>query len=84
MEFRVKVNWEFKNCMDSWPFVCILVSSKAILERPAAGSQVPFCLVEKKMLDSWSWIEPGTFRVRGEHYYRWALYAFLFLTFYVS
>ncbi|CAD5193873.1 unnamed protein product [Musa acuminata subsp. malaccensis] len=47
-----------------------LFSTKAFLEKPLAGSQVQFCLLEKKMLDSWSFIEPNTFRVRGEHYLR--------------
>ncbi|RWW06267.1 hypothetical protein GW17_00030416 [Ensete ventricosum] len=47
-----------------------LSSRKAFLEKPLAGSQVPFCLLEKKMLDSWSHIEPSVFRVRGGHYFR--------------
>ncbi|WOL04212.1 hypothetical protein Cni_G12933 [Canna indica] len=47
-----------------------LFSGKAFLRRPLAGSQVPFCLLEKKMDDSWSETEPNTFRVRGEHYFR--------------
>ncbi|CAD5176157.1 unnamed protein product [Musa acuminata subsp. malaccensis] len=47
-----------------------LFSAKAFLEKPLAGSQVPFCLLEKKMLDSWSHIEPSIFRVRGGHYFR--------------
>ncbi|XP_070042404.1 uncharacterized protein LOC107770021 [Nicotiana tabacum] len=47
-----------------------LLSSKALLQRPIAGSQVPVCPLEKKMPDSWSQIEPGTFRVRGENYFR--------------
>ncbi|WOL19366.1 hypothetical protein Cni_G28164 [Canna indica] len=45
-------------------------STRAFLEKPLAGSQVPFCLLEKKMLDSWSHIEPETFKVRSEHYFR--------------
>ncbi|XP_031401618.1 uncharacterized protein LOC116211395 isoform X1 [Punica granatum] len=47
--------------------------SRVLLERPIAGSRVPFCPVEKKMLDSWSYIEPRSFKVRGETYlrYRW-------------
>ncbi|KAG6536320.1 hypothetical protein ZIOFF_001374 [Zingiber officinale] len=45
-------------------------STKAMIEKPLAGSQVQFCALEKKMLDSWSPIEPNTFRVRGEHYLR--------------
>nr|GMD18240.1 Protein ENHANCED DISEASE RESISTANCE like [Ipomoea batatas] len=47
-----------------------LLSSKSLLRRPIAGSQVPFCPLEKKMPDSWSHIEAGTFRVRGENYFR--------------
>ncbi|CAK9172231.1 unnamed protein product [Ilex paraguariensis] len=47
-----------------------LLSSKMLLQRPIAGSQVPFCPVEKKMLDSWSHIEPSTFKVRAENYFR--------------
>ncbi|MBA0624751.1 hypothetical protein Godav_010043 [Gossypium davidsonii] len=37
--------------------------------RPKAGSQVPFCPIEKKMFDCWSHIDPGTFKVRGENYF---------------
>ncbi|KAG9450441.1 hypothetical protein H6P81_010406 [Aristolochia fimbriata] len=47
-----------------------LFSTKNILERPIAGTQVPFCPIEKKMLDCWSQIEPGSFKVRGENYFR--------------
>ncbi|XVE84946.1 hypothetical protein DITRI_Ditri17bG0052400 [Diplodiscus trichospermus] len=47
-----------------------LFSSKMLLQRPKAGSQVPFCPIEKKMFDCWSHIEPGTFKVRGENYFR--------------
>ncbi|THG22817.1 hypothetical protein TEA_025662 [Camellia sinensis var. sinensis] len=46
------------------------LSSKMLLQRPIAGSQVQFCPVEKKMFDSWSRIEPSTFKVRGENYFR--------------
>ncbi|KAG5138198.1 hypothetical protein JHK82_022929 [Glycine max] len=45
-----------------------LFSSKTILQRPLAGSQVPFCPIEKKMLDCWSRIDPRTFKVRGPNY----------------
>ncbi|KAL3643180.1 hypothetical protein CASFOL_013995 [Castilleja foliolosa] len=38
------------------------LSSKALLQRPIAGSQVPFCPLGKRVPDSWSKIEPGTFR----------------------
>ncbi|XP_044489015.1 uncharacterized protein LOC123213606 [Mangifera indica] len=48
----------------------ILFSSKRLLSRPVAGSQVPFCPIEKKMLDSWSQIEPNSFKVRAENYFR--------------
>ncbi|KAF8399377.1 hypothetical protein HHK36_015242 [Tetracentron sinense] len=47
-----------------------LFSSKLLLQRPIAGSQVPFCPIEKKMFDCWSPIEPSTFKVRGENYFR--------------
>ncbi|PSS28689.1 Protein ENHANCED DISEASE RESISTANCE like [Actinidia chinensis var. chinensis] len=47
-----------------------ILSSKMLLQRPIAGSQVPFCPIEKKMLDSWSHIEPSTFKVRAENYFR--------------
>lgn len=46
------------------------VSSKTLLQRPIAGSQVPFCPIDKKMLDCWSHIEPGTFKVRGVTYFK--------------
>ncbi|XP_020092338.1 uncharacterized protein LOC109712932 isoform X2 [Ananas comosus] len=45
-------------------------SSKPFLERPIAGSQVRLCSVGKKIFDSWSLIEPGSFRVRGANYFR--------------
>ncbi|CAI9775323.1 unnamed protein product [Fraxinus pennsylvanica] len=47
-----------------------LFSSKALLQRPLAGSQVPFCPLGKRVPDSWSNIEPSTFKVRGENYFR--------------
>ncbi|KAJ6852333.1 uncharacterized protein M6B38_255170 [Iris pallida] len=47
-----------------------LLATKACLERPLAGTQVPFCKLEKKMMDSWSQIDPSTFRVRGVNYLR--------------
>ncbi|XP_068637338.1 uncharacterized protein [Aristolochia californica] len=47
-----------------------LFSTKNFLERPMAGTQVPFCPIEKKMFDCWSQVEPGSFRVRGENYIR--------------
>lgn len=47
-----------------------LFTSKTLLQRPVAGSQVPFCPVDKKILDSWSHVEPSTFRVRAANYNR--------------
>lgn len=44
--------------------------TKHLLERPLAGFQVQFFPLEKKMLDSWSPIDPNTFRVRGKNYLR--------------
>ncbi|KAK4263365.1 hypothetical protein QN277_028787 [Acacia crassicarpa] len=45
-----------------------LFSSRILLQRPMAGSQVPFCPIEKKMVDCWSQIDPSTFKVRGVNY----------------
>ncbi|KAL0732594.1 hypothetical protein Bca4012_008803 [Brassica carinata] len=47
-----------------------LFLSKMQLKRPVAGSQVPFCPIDKKMLDCWTTIEPNSFRVRGKTYLR--------------
>ncbi|CAN1311236.1 hypothetical protein LINPERPRIM_LOCUS28328 [Linum perenne] len=47
-----------------------LFSLKMTLQRPIAGSQVPFCPIDKKMLDCWSHIEPGSFKVRAPNYFR--------------
>ncbi|XP_010475902.1 PREDICTED: uncharacterized protein LOC104755252 [Camelina sativa] len=47
-----------------------LFLSKMQLKRPIAGSQVPFCPVDKKMLDCWSTVDPNSFRVRGKTYFR--------------
>lgn len=45
-------------------------SSKMLLQRPKAGSQVPFSPIEKIVMDSWSHVEPKRFRVRGQNYIR--------------
>lgn len=45
-------------------------SSTQFLERPTAGSQVPFCPAEKAMPGCWSFIEPSTFKLRSESYLR--------------
>ncbi|KAF6146177.1 hypothetical protein GIB67_005825 [Kingdonia uniflora] len=47
-----------------------LLTTKMVLQRPIAGSQVPFCPIEKKMFDCWSPIEPSSFKVRGDNYLR--------------
>ncbi|KAK9064789.1 hypothetical protein SSX86_016171 [Deinandra increscens subsp. villosa] len=47
-----------------------ILSPKAILQRPIAGSQVHFCPIEKKMSDCWSPLDPNTFKVRGHNYLR--------------
>ncbi|KAI5665591.1 hypothetical protein M9H77_15444 [Catharanthus roseus] len=47
-----------------------LLSPRAVLQRPIAGSQIPRCPIEKKMTDCWSSIAPNTFRVRGQNYFR--------------
>ncbi|KAI3779263.1 hypothetical protein L2E82_08901 [Cichorium intybus] len=46
------------------------ISSKMHIQRPIAGSQVPFCPIDKNMSNSWSHIDPQTFRVRGKDYLR--------------
>ncbi|XP_071691033.1 protein ENHANCED DISEASE RESISTANCE 2-like isoform X2 [Rutidosis leptorrhynchoides] len=50
--------------------VQVQIPSKMQIQRSTAGSQVPFCQVDRKMLNSWSHIEPQTFRVRGKNYLR--------------
>ncbi|KAJ7974477.1 Protein ENHANCED DISEASE RESISTANCE 2 [Quillaja saponaria] len=47
-----------------------LFSPKALKQRPVAGSSVPLCPIEKQMPDSWSPIEPSSFKVRGKNYIR--------------
>ncbi|KAI7754856.1 hypothetical protein M8C21_000130 [Ambrosia artemisiifolia] len=47
-----------------------LLSPKPVLQRPTAGSQLPCCPIDKKMSDSWSPLEPSTFKVRGHNYLR--------------
>ncbi|CAK7338606.1 unnamed protein product [Dovyalis caffra] len=47
-----------------------LVSPKALVQRPIAGSSIPHCPTEKKMPNCWSPIESSTFKVRGKNYFR--------------
>lgn len=63
---KLSFKWKGSEGHDS----CPLLSRKAVLERPVAGSQVPFFPLEKKMMNCWSHIEPDTFKVRGVNYFR--------------
>ncbi|KAB5516314.1 hypothetical protein DKX38_026962 [Salix brachista] len=47
-----------------------LVSPKALVQRPIAGSSIPCCPTDKKITGCWSPIEPSTFKVRGRNYFR--------------
>ncbi|KAI4351549.1 hypothetical protein L6164_005906 [Bauhinia variegata] len=47
-----------------------LFSPKALKQKPLAGSMIPFCPIEKQVADSWSPIEPSSFKVRGKNYFR--------------
>lgn len=47
------------------PFV-----SNIRVERPVAGSQVPFCSIDKLTEGTWSIVGPSTFRIRGSSYLR--------------
>ncbi|AAF79756.1 putative protein ENHANCED DISEASE RESISTANCE 2 [Arabidopsis thaliana] len=62
----VKLSFKWREGHPTGP----LFSTTMQLQRPMAGSQVPFCPLEKKMFDSWSIIEPGSFRVRSKTYFR--------------
>ncbi|KAL8466828.1 hypothetical protein ACS0TY_035770 [Phlomoides rotata] len=46
----------------------VLSLGKPIIQRPIAGSQIMCSPLEKKMPESWSRIEPNTFKVRGRKY----------------
>ncbi|KAL3833195.1 hypothetical protein ACJIZ3_007931 [Penstemon smallii] len=46
----------------------ILSSTKTIVQRPIAGSQITCSPLEKKMPESWSRVEPNIFKVRGQNY----------------
>ncbi|MBA0769165.1 hypothetical protein Gotri_017928 [Gossypium trilobum] len=47
-----------------------LVSPKVGFQRPVAGTSVPHCPKEKSMPDCWSPLEPKSFKVRGQNYFR--------------
>ncbi|KAL2523469.1 hypothetical protein Fot_27392 [Forsythia ovata] len=65
---KVSLNTSFKR-RDGQPNP-MLPSPKAIVGRPIAGSQVTRSTLEKKMSESWSQIEPNTFKVRGRNFLR--------------
>ncbi|XP_022740909.1 protein ENHANCED DISEASE RESISTANCE 2-like isoform X2 [Durio zibethinus] len=46
------------------------VSPKVPLQRLVAGISVPYCPKEKNMADCWSPLEPSSFKVRGQNYFR--------------
>ncbi|KAH6791111.1 hypothetical protein C2S51_006117 [Perilla frutescens var. frutescens] len=48
----------------------ILSLGKPAIQRPIAGSQIMCSPLEKKIPESWSRIEPNTFKVRGRNYAR--------------
>lgn len=54
----------------AWSYF-ILVSPKVSFKRPVAGTAVPHCPKEKSMPDCWSPLEPSSFKVRGQNYFRW-------------
>ncbi|KAI5054679.1 hypothetical protein GOP47_0029824 [Adiantum capillus-veneris] len=45
-------------------------TSSVRVERPIAGSQVPFCSGDKLMEGTWSVVGPSTFKLRGSGYLR--------------
>ncbi|KAJ4837370.1 hypothetical protein Tsubulata_036975 [Turnera subulata] len=47
-----------------------LFSPKALSHRPIAGSSIALCAAEKKVPNSWSPIEPSSFKVRGQNFLR--------------
>ncbi|XP_054812414.1 uncharacterized protein LOC129313388 [Prosopis cineraria] len=47
-----------------------LYSPKALKQKPLAGSNIPFCSIDKQTIGSWSPIEPCSFKVRGKNYFR--------------
>lgn len=48
----------------------IISLGKPLIERPIAGSQIMCSPLEKKISESWSRIEPNTFKVRARNYAR--------------
>ncbi|KAL3526475.1 hypothetical protein ACH5RR_011131 [Cinchona calisaya] len=47
-----------------------ILSPRATVHRPIAGSQIPCCSPEKRMSECWSQVAPNTFRVRGMNFMR--------------
>uniref|UniRef100_A0A7N0T5U8 Protein ENHANCED DISEASE RESISTANCE 2 C-terminal domain-containing protein n=1 Tax=Kalanchoe fedtschenkoi TaxID=63787 RepID=A0A7N0T5U8_KALFE len=47
-----------------------LCSPKALIRRPKAGLQTPYCPADKKISDSWSPLDPSSFRVRSKTFFK--------------
>ncbi|XP_059284461.1 uncharacterized protein LOC132037841 isoform X1 [Lycium ferocissimum] len=47
----------------------VSLSPKAFLRKPIAGSQIPCSPLQIKLSNSWSSVEPNTFRIRGKKYF---------------
>ncbi|CAM8887737.1 unnamed protein product [Rhodiola kirilowii] len=45
-------------------------SPKALMQRPKAGMQTPYCPAEKKISDSWSPLDPSSFKVRSKTFFK--------------
>ncbi|KAJ8775287.1 hypothetical protein K2173_020291 [Erythroxylum novogranatense] len=66
---KLALRLSFKSREDV-PTTPVLISPKAVLPKPIAGSSMPYCPIDKMMADCWSPIEPNTFKVRGNNYHR--------------
>ncbi|WCJ20865.1 hypothetical protein M5689_003069 [Euphorbia peplus] len=64
LSIKLSFKWREEPAAPSLP------SPKALVQRPIAGSSIPVCPVDKKMPDCWSPIEPSSFKVRGQNYFR--------------
>lgn len=64
-------------CCDQSFLLSISALGKPLIERPIAGSQIMCSPLEKKISESWSRIEPNTFKVRARNYARWEQVMFI-------